>query len=55
MGITVSYRGSIADLARVEDMEDRVIDLALEVGGTVESLQSDILEELRQVRGEGIA
>ena len=26
MGITISYRGSIADLDRVEDMEDRVID-----------------------------
>ena len=33
MGITVHYRGSVADLDRVEDLEDRVIDLALEIGG----------------------
>jgi hypothetical protein len=33
MGITVSYRGSLADMGRVEDFEDRVLDLALEIGG----------------------
>lgn len=33
MGVTISYRGSLADLERVEDFEDRVVDLALEVGG----------------------
>lgn len=33
MGITVHYCGSIADLDRVEEFEDRVLDLALEVGG----------------------
>jgi hypothetical protein len=33
MGITVHYRGSLADLSRVEDFEDRVIDLALGLGG----------------------
>ncbi len=33
MGITVAYRGRLADLARVEDFEDRLIDFALEVGG----------------------
>jgi hypothetical protein len=32
MGITVHYRGSLDDLARVEDFEDRVLDLALELG-----------------------
>jgi hypothetical protein len=29
MGVTISYRGSLADIARVEDFEDRVLDLAL--------------------------
>lgn len=33
MGVTISYRGSLADIERVEDFEDRVLDLALEVGG----------------------
>jgi hypothetical protein len=33
MGITISYRGSLKDLDRVEDFEDRVLDLALELGG----------------------
>ena len=33
MGVTIHYRGSLADLSRVEDFEDRVIDLALAVGG----------------------
>ncbi len=33
MGITIHYRGSIASLDRVEDFEDRVLDLALELGG----------------------
>jgi hypothetical protein len=32
MGVTISYRGSLADIGRVEDIEDRVLDLALEVG-----------------------
>lgn len=33
MGVTISYRGSIADLDRIEDFEDRTLDLALELGG----------------------
>jgi hypothetical protein len=33
MGITISYRGAIASLDRVEDFEDRVLDFALELGG----------------------
>jgi len=33
MGVTISYRGTLADLERVADFEDRVVDLALEVGG----------------------
>ena len=33
MGVTISYRRSLADLDRIEDFEDRVLDLALELGG----------------------
>jgi hypothetical protein len=33
MGVTVHYRGSIADLDRIDDFEDRVLDLVLELGG----------------------
>jgi hypothetical protein len=33
MGVTISYRGSLTDTERVEDFEDRVLDLALELGG----------------------
>lgn len=33
MGVTIHYRGSIADLDRVEDFEDRMIDLSLALGG----------------------
>jgi hypothetical protein len=33
MGVTIAYRGRFADLARIEDFEDRLVDFALEVGG----------------------
>ena len=33
MGVTIAYRGQLADLSRVEDFEDRLVDLALEMGG----------------------
>ena len=33
MGIAIFYRGSLGDLDRVEDFEDRALDLALELGG----------------------
>jgi hypothetical protein len=33
MGVTISYHGSLADLDRLVDFEDRAIDLALELGG----------------------
>jgi len=33
MGITIHYRGRLADLARAEDFEDRLLDLALDIGG----------------------
>ncbi len=52
MGITVHYRGKIADLSRVEDFEDRVIDLALELGGNAQIWRSsDDDKPDRMVRG----
>src|SRR5207244_7419626 len=40
MGITVAYRGRLADLTRVEDFEDRLLDFALEVGGLAQLWRS---------------
>jgi hypothetical protein len=52
MGVTVHYRGSLADLGRVEDFEDRVIDLALAVGGNPRLWRSaDEQNPSRMVRG----
>jgi hypothetical protein len=36
MGITIAYRGRIADLMRIEDFEDRLVDCALEIGAQVQ-------------------
>jgi hypothetical protein len=33
MGVTFAYRGRLADLTRIEDFEDRLVDCALEIGG----------------------
>jgi hypothetical protein len=33
MGITIAYRGRLADLGRIEDYEDRLLDFALDFGG----------------------
>jgi hypothetical protein len=33
MGVTIHYRGRLADLTRIEDFEDRLVDFALEMGG----------------------
>jgi hypothetical protein len=35
MGITIAYRGRFADLTRIEDFEDRLVDFALEIRGLV--------------------
>ena len=40
MGITVHYRGQFADLDRVEDFEDRVLDLVLDLNGKAEVWRS---------------
>jgi hypothetical protein len=33
MGITIHYRGTMDDIAQIETMEDRVLDLAFSLGG----------------------
>jgi hypothetical protein len=52
MGITIAYRGRLADLARVEDFEDRLLDFALEVGGLAQIWRSHADgDRRRMVRG----
>jgi hypothetical protein len=52
MGITIAYRGRLADLTRVEDFEDRLLDLALEVGGLAQIWRSHADDDPRRmVRG----
>src|SRR5262245_29514752 len=52
MGITIHYRGSLADPTRIEDFEDRVIDLALALGGNVRIWRSaDKWSPQRMVQG----
>ena len=52
MGITVHYRGSLTDLDCVEDFEDRVLDLALSLGGEARIWRSGADDEPgRLVRG----
>jgi hypothetical protein len=52
MGVTIHYRGSLADLSRVEDFEDRVIDLALALGGNPRLWRSaNEQDSSRMVRG----
>ena len=35
MGVTIHYRGRLADLTRIEDFEDRLVDFALNHGGLI--------------------
>lgn len=49
MGVTISYRGSLADIERIEDFEDRVLDLALEVGGQARVWRSVCDDDPRRV------
>jgi hypothetical protein len=52
MGVSIHYRGALADLSRVEDFEDRVIDLVLAIGGNVRLWRSaDERDRSRMVRG----
>jgi hypothetical protein len=49
MAVTVSYRGSLPDLARVEDFEDRILDLALELGAQARIWRSLCQDDRRRV------
>ena len=40
MGITIAYRGRLADCTRIEDFEDRLVDCALEMGAQVQIWRS---------------
>jgi hypothetical protein len=40
MGMSIAYRGTLADISRVEDFEDRLLDLALDVGGMAQIWRS---------------
>ena len=40
MGITIAYRGRLADSSRIEDFEDRLVDFALEIGAGVQIWRS---------------
>jgi hypothetical protein len=52
MGITIAYRGRLADLTRIEDFEDRLLDFALEVGGQAQIWRTyDDDDPKRMVRG----
>ena len=52
IGITIHYRGKIADLARIEDLEDRVLDLSLDLGGHAQVWRSSgDADPTRIVRG----
>lgn len=52
MGVTVHYRGQFADLDRVEDFEDRVLDLVLDLSGKAEVWRSTADNDpSRMVRG----
>ena len=52
MGITIHYRGTVSDVDRVEDMEDRLVDMALDFGGQARIWRSHSKEQPdRIVRG----
>jgi len=52
MGVAIHYRGSLGDLDRVEDFEDRALDLALELGGQARIWRSTNDDDSRRtVRG----
>jgi hypothetical protein len=51
MPLTLSYRGQVADPDRIEDFEDRLVDLALELGGLAQIWRSTADDSLRTIRG----
>jgi hypothetical protein len=40
MGVTINYRGRLADFAWIEDFKDRLVDFALEIGGQAQIWRS---------------
>jgi hypothetical protein len=52
MGVTIHYRGKLRDLALVEELEDRLVDLMLELGGFARIWRSESsVDPRRVVRG----
>jgi hypothetical protein len=52
MGVTIHYRGTLTDIERLVDFEDRVLDLALELGGQAKIWRSaDDADRSRMIRG----
>ncbi len=52
MGVTIHYRGGITDLTQIEDFENRVLDLAISLGGTARIWRSsDSTNPRRIMRG----
>jgi hypothetical protein len=52
MGVTIHYRGRLADLSRIKDFEDRLVDFAREMGGQARIWRSRAdLDPGRMVRG----
>lgn len=49
MGISIAYRGRLADLARVEDFEDRLLDFALAMGGQARIWRSQADDDPRRI------
>jgi hypothetical protein len=49
MGVTIFYRGTLADPDRVVDFEDRVLDLAIELGGQAQIWRSKGDDDPRRV------
>lgn len=40
MGTAIHYRGTVADIDRVEELEDRVVDMALVIGAVAQVWRS---------------
>ncbi len=52
IGVTIHYRGRLAEMSRIEDFEDRLLDLALDLGGQAQIWRSSAEgDATRVVRG----
>jgi hypothetical protein len=54
MGVTIAYRGRLADLTRIEDFEDRLLDdiLVRRLSRTLGRLEQDIFHEIGRLRAQ---